>query len=72
MYDPGENPNIRTLRGSGGEPLGMQGGNTIATSGQRGKPWAPMTSWLFSVAGDWTHPSPLPTSTHRHIRQMTT
>lgn len=29
---------LRTVRGSGGEPLGMQAGKTIATHGQRGKP----------------------------------
>lgn len=63
---------MRALRGSGGEPLGTQARKTIAANGPQGKPWAPMTSWLFSVASDWTLPSPLPTSTHRHIREMTT
>lgn len=72
MYVQSRNPNIRTLCGSGGEPLGMQAGKTIAANGPRGKPRAPMTSWLFSVPGDRTLPSPLPTSTHRHIKQMTT
>lgn len=72
MHGPGRTPRIRTFHGSGGEPLGMQAGKTIAAPGQQGKHWAPMTSWLFSVGCDWTRPSPLLTPTHRHIRRMTT
>lgn len=47
------NPNIRALCGSGGEPLGMQTGKTIAANGQRGKPWLrwPHGSFLSPVTG---------------------